>query len=78
MPARTSRNGGASGYRVFIAAVTLANPELSAPEMLLPPAPLYTAITMMTIKVATTIYSNDTTPSWSARRRFKASVVLIK
>src|SRR5436190_4335878 len=43
-----------------------------------PPAPTpNTADTAPIIQTATIMYSNDTTPSWSVRRRFNASVVLM-
>ncbi|MCP1930618.1 MULTISPECIES: hypothetical protein [Bradyrhizobium] len=62
-----------SNQRPAIALEILVIPPARAAEMLV--SVLKTAITTATMQAATMMYSNDTTPSLSARRHYKASVV---
>nr|GAJ30856.1 hypothetical protein BDOA9_0100270 [Bradyrhizobium sp. DOA9] len=57
--------------------VTLPTAAVSAAVRLVLPVPAKKPITTVITAAATMMYSNDTTPSWSLRSCFRASVVLM-
>ena len=65
-------------YTAVVKAPVIVVIPLGSAFPIAPPAPVPNAAdTAPMMQAATMMYSNDTTPSWSVRRRFKASVVLM-